>query len=80
MSDTAFRDFDPEDVYDATDPISDRLEVLERIVEHLRDNRDERFEGRRDDLRRLLDNLEREDLSRREARRLRRIRDDEEEL
>ena len=80
MSDLEFRDFDPEDVYDATDRIGDRLEVLERIVEHLRDNRDHRFDVRRLDLRRLLDNLDREDLSRREARRLRRIRDDEEEL
>ena len=58
MSDD-FGDFDPEDAYDAGDPLRLRVAVLRRIVEHLRDERDERRrERRRLDALRLLDNLD----------------------
>jgi hypothetical protein len=73
-------DYDPEDSYDATDPIEDRLDVLERVVDNLRDHRDDRFVARLVDLRRLVDNLDAEDLNFRENRRLRKLRDDVEEL
>ena len=78
--DRGFRDYDPEDSYDATDPIDTRLDVLERVVDSLRDNRDDRFDGRRRDLLRVLDNLDRDDLNRREERRARRLREDAEAL
>ena len=78
--DRGFRDYDPEDSYDATDPINDRIDVLERVIDSLRDNRDDRFDGRRRDLLRVLDNLDREDLNRRQARRAQRLREDAEAL
>ena len=42
-----FGDVDPEDAYCAEDPEEDRLDVLEAVIEHLREHRDERFEARR---------------------------------
>ena len=45
--DIDFGDDDPEDAYAAEDPVEERLGVLERVVMHLREHRDERFEGRR---------------------------------
>lgn len=79
MSDTTFRDHDPEDAYDATDPISVRLDVLERVVAALNVD-DDRFDARRGDLLRLLDALDGEDMGRREARRLRKLREAAEDL
>jgi hypothetical protein len=76
MSDVSRFDFDPEDAYDATDPIDDRLDVLERIVESLRANRDERFDGRLEDVLRVVRDVDDEDIGRRQKRRLRHIRDD----
>ena len=71
MSD--FRDKDPEDAYDATDPPSVRLDVLERIVADLEaDVGDPRFEARRRDALRLVANLDR--VRGVEHRRLRRVR------
>jgi hypothetical protein len=56
---TEFGDFDPEDAYDAGDPLRLRVAVLRRIVEHLRDEPDPaRRERRRLDALRLLDNLD----------------------
>ena len=48
MSDeaTEFGDFDPEDEYDEVDPFSVRLDILERILASLQEQRDERFEVR----------------------------------
>ena len=80
VSDRGFTDKDPEDVYDATDPLDDRLHVLQHVVDHLRDNRDERFDARRLDALRLVRNLDAEDLGFLQRRRLNRIRDDLEEL
>lgn len=45
--DIEFGDADPEDAYSTEDPEDERLDVLERVVEHLRTHRDERFEMRR---------------------------------
>jgi hypothetical protein len=45
--DIEFGDDDPEDAYAAEDPVEERLGVLERVVMHLREHRDERFELRR---------------------------------
>ena len=68
-------DFDVEDAYDATDPVKDRLAVLERVVDALEvDQGDGRFEARRTDALRLVANLDREDLRKRDERRLRLIR------
>ena len=68
-------DFDVEDSYDATDPIKDRLAVLERVVDALEaDQGDGRFSARRTDALRLVANLDREDLRKRDERRLRLIR------
>ena len=53
-------DKDPEDAYDAGDPVEVRLDVLERIVEDLRDGIPDptRFDARRVDALRLVVNLE----------------------
>lgn len=75
-----YGDADPEDAYDAGDPIPVRLDVLERIVASLRANRDDRFDARRRDAVRLIVRLGEEDLPRRHRRRLRHIRDELEEL
>jgi hypothetical protein len=72
-------DVDPEDAYDAGDPVGVRLAVLERIVVALYESTDRR-ESRRVDALRLVRNLGEEDLRRRDRRRLRAIRDDLEEL
>jgi hypothetical protein len=70
-----FGDYDPEDAYDATDPVDVRLAVLERIVVALYESTDRR-ESRRSDAFRLIANLYDEPLSRRERLRLAAIRDD----
>ena len=49
-----FRDKDPEDAYDAGDPLDVRIAVLQRIVDSLRDERDERTDARRDDALRVV--------------------------
>lgn len=41
-----FGDADPEDAWDDLDPFRVRLAVLERILEHVRDHRDDRFKLR----------------------------------
>jgi hypothetical protein len=66
-----FRDFDPEDAYDATDPPGVRLDVLERIADALEDD-DDRREPRRLDALRLVANLD--GVAGVNRRRLRRIR------
>jgi hypothetical protein len=54
-----FRDFDPEDEYDADDPVEVRLTVLEKVVEHLRSHIDEdRTVARRIDALRLVEVLQ----------------------
>lgn len=73
-----FSDKDPEDSYDAGDPLDVRLAVLERIVDALRDQRDERFHARRADALRVILNLL--DESRRHRRRIDRLRNELEEL
>ena len=53
-----YADKDPEDVYDATDPVPVRLDVLEAIVADLERRADPfRHEARRVDALRLVDNL-----------------------
>lgn len=52
-----YGDRDPEDSYDAGDPLDVRLDVLERIVADLYARDDRRGQRRRDALR-LVDNLE----------------------
>jgi hypothetical protein len=50
-----FGDKDPEDAYDAGDELGERLAVIRRAIVHLRARRlEERFDGRRADLRRLV--------------------------
>jgi hypothetical protein len=49
-----FGDDDPEDEYDDTDPFRVRLAILERVLEALRDRKDERFFGRRDEALKLI--------------------------
>jgi arginine/ornithine N-succinyltransferase beta subunit len=75
---TGFRDKDPEDVYDAGDPLAVRVDVIERVVNSLRGRRDQRTDARRDDMLRvvlvLLDEL------RYHRRRVDRLRNDLEEL
>lgn len=51
-------DHDPEDAYDAGDPLGERLRVIGRIVDDLRHSTDQRRELRRADALRLLDNIE----------------------
>ena len=48
MSDVKFQfgDADPEDEWDDIDAFRVRLEILERVVEALRENRGDRFDGR----------------------------------
>ena len=61
MTDTTFGDLDPEDSYDAGDPLRLRVAILRRIVAALRDGPDDgRRDHRRRDALRLLDNLERD--------------------
>jgi hypothetical protein len=71
-------DKDPEDAYDAGDPVDVRIAVLQRIVDSLIAHRDERTNARRADALRvvlvLLDEL------RYHRRRIDRIRNDLEEL
>jgi len=43
---TEFGDVDPEDEWDDTDPFRLRLEILERIIENIRERRDDRFKVR----------------------------------
>jgi len=51
-------DVDPEDGYDAGDPLADRLTLLVTIVRAIRDELDaDRQHRRRDDLLRVIDNL-----------------------
>ena len=47
-------DKDPEDAYDAGDPLDVRIAVLQRVVDSLRDDRDERTDARRDDALRVV--------------------------
>ena len=49
-----FNDKDPEDAYDAGDPLDVRIAVLQRIVDSLRHHRDERTDARRDDALRVV--------------------------
>ena len=71
-----YADKDPEDAYDATDPVRDRVDVLERVVEALEaDLDDPRMEARRRDALRLVANLAAEDLTRKQARHVRHVRD-----
>jgi hypothetical protein len=51
-------DKDPEDAYDASDPIGVRLARLAKIIEAIRVSSDERREARRVDALRLIANLE----------------------
>ena len=54
-----YGDKDPEDAYDAGDPVPVRLEILERIVTALEsDPMDRRVDVRRRDALRLVANLE----------------------
>lgn len=39
MTDVSFADFDPEDAWDAGDPIAERLALLVRIVQSIREER-----------------------------------------
>ena len=74
-----YGDRDPEDAYDATDPPSIRLDVLERVVDRLEDDQaDPRFEARRRDALRLVEALRK--VRGVDRRRWRRIRRDLEEL
>ena len=50
-------DIDPEDEWDDSDPIEDKVGILERIVEELRSGPDERRAARRAEVDRLLDKL-----------------------
>jgi hypothetical protein len=54
-----FGDFDPEDAWDDGDPDDDKLDILERVVDDLRQRRDGRFESRRRDALRLVAKLAR---------------------
>ena len=68
-----YADKDPEDSYDATDPVSIRLDVLERIIEALEeDPGDPRREARRVDALRLVAGFD--DLHSHHKRRLKHIR------
>lgn len=71
-------DKDPEDAYDAGDPIDVRLTVLERILDSLRDDRDERHHARRADALRVISIVLEE--SRHHRRRIDRLRNELEEL
>ena len=55
-----FGDADPEDEWDDVDPFRSRLDVLERILESLQEQRDERFKVRLEDALRLIGKLVRE--------------------
>ena len=56
-----YGDRDPEDAYDATDPATVRLDVLERIIFDLEtDREDARWDRRRLDALRLVANLDAE--------------------
>ena len=60
---SGFGDFDPEDAYDAGDDPDDRLNVIARTIVDLRARRLEpRFDGRRADLRRVVEALEHAEL------------------
>jgi hypothetical protein len=55
-----FGDADPEDEYDEVDPFSVRLEILERILDSLQEQRDERFQVRLEAALRLIGRMVRE--------------------
>ena len=55
-----FGDVDPEDEFDESDPFSVRLEILERILESLQDQRDERFKVRLEAALRVIGRMVRE--------------------
>jgi hypothetical protein len=74
-----FGDDDPEDAYCAEDSEEERLDVLERVVEHLRDHRDDRLEARRREALRALADID-ETRSDRVSDRIREIRGALEEL
>lgn len=77
MSD--YRDYDPEDALDATDPPAIQLDVLERVLIALRSNiQDDRTEGRRLDALRVIRRLNETRGVQRQ--RLRRLREDFEAL
>jgi hypothetical protein len=54
---TDFGDKDPEDAWDDGDPTRVKLAILERVVDELRANRDDRRVARRDDALRLVRKL-----------------------
>lgn len=79
MSD--FRDYEPEDSYDAGDPIDVRLDALERVTAALSVEQDDRVADRlADALRRVHDIEQEDDLDERDRDRLRQIRDVLEDL
>jgi hypothetical protein len=71
-------DSDPEDWWDDGDSVDEKLHVLEKLVESLRREQDERYDLRRFEGLRLAEKVEDDDrgLDWRQRRRLRRIRDE----
>lgn len=58
--DTTIGDADPEDGWDDDDSFRVRLEILERVLDDLRERKDERFRARLEEALRLIGNLVRE--------------------
>jgi hypothetical protein len=75
-----FGDYDPEDSWDDGDSTDVKVALLERIIDDLGSRRDDRFDGRRADARRLIEKLAGSDLDRRERRKVDGLREDLEAL
>jgi len=60
ITDQQIGDVDPEDEFDDDDPFRIRLEVLERILEALQEQRDERFQARLEEALRIIGRMVRE--------------------
>lgn len=58
--DATIGDADPEDGWDDDDSFRVRLEILERVLDDLRERKDERFRARLEEALRLIGNLVRE--------------------